>query len=364
MKLEINTREQLYEIINEKMVKSLKGRRYENLESAIPKVYVLETSSNLNENIFFDYMKKEFVNRMDANLSYFDDNELIEIKIGDTYFYADPYLFYDLENARFRFVPIFTLAHSQVSDSIIGSLIKKSFFFDYQWLDFNESDDEYDEFIVGISSSFPGELIANEENVSFSLESNSSKAFINNYKKIVKQLPLNKVKIKYFLSNPESTHIIAYNNGKITFYGNDFEEVKEFFKVKTKKYSDELFEIEKLAYDYEGVYIIFDKEKKLKEKPENFLKRLNDNNELKVVSFQIFSDEDEAYGVFSDMHVGGSLAINVYRFGLQILIRPGTCSNTVKRILNFIRKNYDPLCKLYISEKEVFNILDYDYKYE
>lgn len=361
--MEIINRENLYETIDLYMEESIHGKKIHKLEyeSGIPKSYILEIYPGLSEKELFDLTIKE-IKRIfgKANIRFDKSKEILVVTDDKIEFFIDPYLFYEDHNVRFRFIPLFTFSQSQESDSAIKKLVNSSSFFDFQWLNVNKIADKLEVYRIEVASEFSADLLDDEENFDISFSSKSPSYLAKKIDELKQYgIPINFVKGKFRIddNNEDVVYLYIYNNGKITFYGYDFNIVKDTIFDITSSYGNELIEIEKHQKWNEMVFIKFSKNinpKKLEKTMNNIL----ENDELKLMAFDIFKAKNHVKTIAADFHVGGNLILDLYSYGLFITLLNGSCANSIKRIESFLRKSFDPNIQIYVNEEEILDKLE------
>ncbi|MBB6061901.1 hypothetical protein HNP65_000323 [Thermosipho japonicus] len=362
--MKITNRENLYKTIDMYMEESIHGKKIHKLEyeSGIPKSYILETYPGLSENELFDLIIKEIKRTFyKADIHFDNSKEILIINDGKVELFVDPYLFYENSDIRFRFIPVFTFSQSQESDSAIKKLVNSSSFFDFQWLNVNKIADEYEAYRIEVSSEFSADLLDDEENFDIAFSSKSP-SYLAKKTNELKQygIPMNFVKGKFRIddNNEDVVYLYIYNNGKVTFYGYDFDIVRDTIFNITSSYGNELIKIEKLQEWREMVFIEFSNQNIDPEKLEKTMKTILANDELKLMAFDIFKGKNYVKTIAADFHVGGNLVLDLYSYGLFITLLNGSCANSIKRIENFLRKSFNPNIKIYIKEEEILDKLE------
>lgn len=362
--MQITNRENLYKTIAMHMEESIHGKKTHKLEyeSGIPKSYILETYPGLSEKELFDFIVKEIKRIFNKADIHFDNSkELLIVTDNKVEFFIDPYLFYEDRNISFRFIPLFTFSQSQESDSAIKKLVNSSSLFDFQWLNVNKIADDYKDYRIETSSEFSANLLDEEEDFDISFSSKSP-LYLAKKTDELKQygIPLNFVKGKFRIdiNNNDVVYLYIYNNGKTTFYGYDFDIVRDTIFNITSSYGNELIEIEKLQEWNEMVFIEFSNQNIEPEKLEKTMKTILTNDELKLMAFDIFKGKNYVKTIAADFHVGGNLVLDLYSYGLFITLLNGSCANSIKRIENFLRKSFNPNIKIYIKEDEILDKLE------
>ena len=358
-------REALYTFLEIMMEKAYKGRAENKLEyeKGIPKVYVLELFPGLTERDLFDLIKAEVqrvFHKKNPRITIDKNGELLTAHFPNYELYFDPFLFYSSEAARFRFVPVFTTSRSLESDAGIDKLVKHSLYFDYEWLNHNKSFKHLETFRVEAGSEFTGELEDETENVGFEFRSESSEYLSQIIKELSSHIPVNFTKGKFRIArNDLCLYVYSYSNGKMTFYGNDFDAVRTILTQVTDDYSQELKSIEKESELVHPILMLFSRKKWLEsERLYSFLSKMIAIEDLKLFCTDILEEESYVKAIVADLHVGGALILRLHRYGLMVTLLKGSCANTVKRLENFIRKSYDPEMELIIAEEEIVEKLE------
>lgn len=361
----VKNRENLYVFIEEMMEKAFKGRSENKLEyeKGIPKVYILEFFPGLTEKDLFDLLVKE-IRRVfqgkDPEVSFDSNRELMMVGLPDLELYFDPLLFYSDNSVRFRFVPVFTTSRSLESDTNIERLINRSHFIDYEWLNHDKAFKSLEEFRIEAGSEFDGVLEDTVTDFSFEFHSSSSEYLSNVIKNMSQYAPVNFTKGRFrIMRNDIPLYLYTYSSGKITFYGSDFEMVKSVIKQVTVDYGRELRLIEEKEGKGEPVLISFSELKRLSSRTlSGFLSKFLSIDDIRLFGVDIFEASDYTKAVVADLHVGGTLVIKLYSYGMLLTLLNGSCANTVKRIESFLKRSYDPCIEVLVDEEKIIRKLE------
>jgi len=198
------------------------------------------------------------------------------------------------------------------------------------------------------------------KDIGFEFHSESSEYLSQVIKDLSSHIPINFTKGKFKITQGDLyLYIYSYSNGKMTFYGNDFETVRENLTKVTYEYSQELKLIEKESELVHPVLMLFSKKKWLEsEKLYDFLSKMLGTEDLKLFCIDVFEGKDYVKAVVADLHVGGTLIIRLHNYGLMVTLLKGSCANTIKRLESFIRKTYDPEMDLVITEERIVKKLE------
>jgi len=361
----IKNRENLYVFIEEMMEQAFRGRAESKLEyeKGIPKVYILEFFPGLDEKELFDLLTKEIrrvFQRKKLEISFDSNGELMMVKLPDLELYFDPLLFYSDDFVRFRFVPVFTMSRSLESDTNVERLINRSHFIDYEWLNHDRAFKNLEAFRIEVGSEFDGALEDTIVDFNFEFHSSSSEYLSKAIKDMFKYVPVNFTKGKFRITqNDMPLYLYTYSNGKITFYGGDFEMVRGVIKQVTVEYGHEIKRIEEKEKKGEPVLILFSESKRLPSgMTSKFLSKFLSMDNLKLFNVDIFEGSDYAKAIVADFHVGGTLVIKLYSYGMLLTLLNGSCANSVKRIESFLRRSYDPCIEVLVDEEEIIGKLE------
>ena len=214
--------------------------------------------------------------------------------------------------------------------------------------------DDYD------SAEFDGALEDTIVDFNFEFHSSSSEYLSKAIRDMFKYVPVNFTKGKFRITqNDMPLYLYTYSNGKITFYGGDFEMVRGVIKQVTVEYGHEIKRIEEKEKRGEPVLILFSESKRLPSgMTSKFLSKFLSMDNLKLFNVDIFEGSDYAKAIVADFHVGGTLVIKLYSYGMLLTLLNGSCANSVKRIESFLRRSYDPYIEVLVDEEEIIGKLE------
>lgn len=329
------------------MLSAFRGKQrlqYEYNE-AVPKVYLLETHSGIDEKTFFDTSRKEIAEIFNkAKLELHDDGTLLKLSVDNGDYYFDPYFFYYDVRLAFRFIPVFTFAHSTNSDSCIRRLISGTSFFDGQWILYEDMPKEN---MVAMESHFDGKYSENLPDLNVRFETRNAKKreeFLEHLKSNRYFGHLNS--FKYYLNDESREYAFQahyYYSGKVTLYGDGFEDAMELIKRATSSYASFLLKAEENASELRGVYFVFNSQIS---EPRKVLENILDDAASKFVGFDIFETGSSCRTIVADLHVGGIVEIVITSNLLRITIGQESCANSIRRLASLIMKNLDPYIQI------------------
>lgn len=329
------------------MLSAFRGRQRHQYEynEAVPKVYLLETHAGIDEKTFFDTSRKELAEIFPkAKLELHDDGTLLKLSAGNGDYYFDPYFFYYDDRFAFRFVPVFTFDHSTNSDSFIRRLISGTSFFDGQWILYEDMPEEN---MVAMESHFDGKYSENLSDLNVRFETRNARK----REEFLEHLKSNRYlghlsSFKYYLNDESREYAFQahfYYSGKVTLYGDGFEDAMELIKRVTSSYASFLLKAEQNASELRGVYFEFNS--RITE-PRKVLQYILDDTDSKFVGFDIFETDSSCRTVVADLHVGGIAEIVINSNLLRITIGQESCANSIRRLAYLIMKNLDPYIQI------------------